>query len=36
MLVRDDEANFSNDVLVAQSVKEVVNSSRERFSERVI
>jgi hypothetical protein len=36
MLVRDDEADFPDDVLVAQSVKEVVDSSRERFFERVI
>jgi len=36
MLVRDDEVNFSNDVLVAQLVKEVVNSSREKLFKRII
>ncbi len=36
MPIRGDEANFSNNVLVAQLVKEVVDSSRERLFERVI
>jgi len=34
--IRGDEANFSNDVLIAQSMKEVVDPPRERLSERVV
>ncbi len=36
MLIRGDEVNFLNDVLIAQLVKEVVDSSREKLSKRVI
>ncbi len=36
MSIRDDEADFSNDILVAYSVKEIVDSSRERLFKRVI
>jgi len=36
MLVRSDEVNFLNDVFIAQSMKEVVNSSREKLSKRVV
>jgi len=36
MLIRGDEVDFLNDVLIAQLVKEVVDSSREKLSKRVI
>ena len=36
MSVRRDEADFLNDVLVANSVKEVVNSARRELLERIV
>jgi len=36
MSIHDDEADFLNDVLIAYSVKEVVDSARRRLLKRVI
>ncbi len=36
MLIRDNEVNFLNDVLIAQLMKEIVNFSREKLFKRII
>lgn len=36
MPIRGDEANFSNDVLVAHPMKEIVDFARKRLLERVV
>lgn len=36
MLIRDNEIDFSNDVFVAQLMKEVVNSLCEKLFEHMI